>query len=832
VAAIAPETDTLPGWLAAVFHERAGVALRYRTEYRTFLWSYARLEEAARRAAGLYLARGLRPGDRLLIWGPNSPAYAAALLGCFLSGVVAVPIDARSAPVFLQRVEKETEARLVLRTRHRPDPHLSAPTILLEALEGQLATCEPIAPPFSVQPTDLAEILYTSGTTGRPKGTMLTQANLVAELEALCSVVHPIVESGPLTLLSILPLSHVFEQVIGFLLALRVGATVVYLETVRPSAIADALRSEEITAMLVVPRFLALLRDEIRRGLPDALSDLPGALSSFGRNVPWSARRVVSWPLRAAVAPDLRFLICGGAPLDPVLEQFWNGLGVLVLQGYGLTETSSAITLNLPGAHRVGTVGRVLPNQRVRLGNDDEILVQGRNVTPGYYRRPDDTRTAFVDGWFRTGDVGSFDGAGFLAYRGRLKDVIVTSAGLKVYPEDVEAVLDRLPGVRASTVVDWEGRVHAVLLLASEAVARARPIIEEANRHLGPTQQILGYTLWPGQDFPRVPAGKVRKSAVREALGQIQARGSVAVGEPAGRVLTIVAEVAHRPAREISPSDLLGPDLELDSIDRMELVMLIEEELGVDVDEEAVTANTTVRDLEEIVEERRAARVHERFPHWSRSPIADWLRDVIQRRVVFPFVRAFVALDVRGCENLAGLRGPAIFAANHTSRLDTPVVLMALPEAYRRRVFAAARAEFFEAPGRPVRSFLLGLLFNLVALVFGVFAIPQYRGFRPSLRYAGELVDDGESILVFPEGRQLSTDEVDEFKEGIGVLASALQVPVVPVRITGLAQIASGSTLIPSRRGRATIHFGAPLHFHDEGYAEITAKVESAVRSL
>ena len=827
VTQITAEAQTLPTWLAAAFRDRLGTALRFRTEFRTFWWSYPRLWDAAHRAAGLYAAHGLRRGDRVLIWGPNSPAWAAALLGCFLSGVVAVPIDFRSRPDFVQRVWRETDASLLLRTRYKPDPGLPVPSIYLEELEWRLAEATPVPLP-SLAPADMAEILYTSGTTGEPKGTILTHENLVSELRALL----PVVPESRLTLLSILPLSHIFEQEIGFLLPLSIGATVVYLETVKPSAIADALRMQAITAMVVVPRFLQLLRDQLRRRLPEALAGVPDALAALGLSLPPGLSRSLSWPVRQALAPDLEFLVCGGAPLDPDLERFWDGLGVPVLQGYGLTETSSAVTLNDLTHRRIGTVGRVLPNQVVRLGPEDEVQVQGPNVTPGYYDNPEQTRAAFADGWFRTGDVGRFDPDGYLILRGRLKDVIVTSAGVNVYPEDVEAVLNRLLGVRESAVVEWHGHVHAVLLLTPEAEPRAREIVAEANRHLDSAQQILGYTVWPGHDLPRTATGKVRKGEVLAALGQIEAHRPVALPTPRGLVPTLIAQVSHRQPAEVRPSDALGPDLQLGSIDRMELLALVESELSVDLDESAVTANTTVGELERMVQERRAAVSRESFPRWSRWPVVQAVRSLLQRWVVFPFVRHFVDLDVRGCEHLADLRGPALFVANHTSRLDVPVLLMALPDRERRRLAPAVRAEFFEAPGRPLKAFLLGLLFDLVALAFDAFKIPQYRGFRPSLRYAGELVDHGWSILVFPEGRQTTTGEMGAFKEGVGVMVSALRVPVVPVRLRGLFEIASGAELIPRRHGRASVTFGRPLVFRDESYQEIAERIEAAVRAL
>ena len=825
---VAPTGEgVLSSWLASVFDTWPDSVIRHRTEFRTFCRTYGSLWASARRAGSFYASCGLRPGDKLLVWGPNSPAWVVALLGCLASGVVAVPVDVRSRADFVRRVWRETEAGLLVRTRSKPDPGLPVPSVHLEDLEAQVAELRPAIPP-RLSPQDVAEILYTSGTTGQPKGTIITHGNLLCELAAIL----PAVPAERHTLLSILPLSHVFEQVIGLLAALSVGATIVYLETAKPTAVEEALRTQRITAMIVVPRFLQLLRDEMRRALPGPASGWLDAYAEASLRLPVHLRRWLSWPLRRALAPDLRFFVCGGAPLDPDLERFWDGLGVPVLQGYGLTETSSAVTLNTLQMRRIGTVGRVLAGQEVRVGRDDEILVRGPNVTPGYHCRREQTAAAFSDGWFCTGDVGRFDPDGFLVLKGRLKDVIVTSAGVNVYPEDVESVLKRISGVRDSAVVEWRGHVHAVLLVEPEARREPGQIVGEANRHLDSSQQILGYTVWPYPDFPRTPAGKVRKVDVRAELPRIEARRLPPAPRLPGPVVALVAQVAHRPPGQIDSESTLGPDLQLGSIDRMELLALTEGELGIDLDEEAVTAGTTVRELERMVGEGARAAGRVRFPRWSRWPAVQVLRDLLQRCLVLPLTRSFVELEVRGLDHLEGVEGPVIFAANHTSRLDVPALLLALPDRYRRRLAPAARAEYFEAPGQPARALLLEALCSLVALAFNAFKFPQYRGFRPSLRYAGELVDQGWSILVFPEGRQTTTGEMERFKEGLGVMVAALRVPVVPVRLSGLFEIAAGAEIVPRRRGRATATFGSPLTFRHESYQEIAERVEAAVRAL
>ncbi|MGE5618314.1 MAG: AMP-binding protein [Sphingomonadaceae bacterium] len=806
---------------------------RHRTEYRTFNWSYEEVEKAAFKAAALFHEDGVSQGDRVMLWGPNTPHWAIAFLGCLLGGMVPVPVDLRFRRPFLRQVQQETEARLLLTTHLKPDPGLGIPTLFLEELEDQLerALPERFRPP-QVGEDDLAEILYTSGTTATPKGVMLTHRNLLSELEAFQPVVPPEPEYR---FLSVLPLSHIFEQMGGLLLPVSRGGTVVYIGTARPSALLQALKEEHPNAMMLVPRLLELLRDRTEQGFrayPGGRWVL-GLLMLLASRLPGPARRQLFWPVRRRLGGHLRYLVSGGAALDPNLERFWERMGMVVLQGYGLTETSSAVSCNRVEARRTGSVGKPLENQEVRLATDGEILVRGPNVTPGYYRKPKLTTEAFEDGWFKTGDVGQFDPGGFLYIRGRKKEVIVTSAGINVYPDDVEAALARVPRVKDSAAVEWHGGVYAVLLL--EEGADPRRVVMEANRYLDPSQKIQGYTVWPGPDLPRTPTMKVNRRLVLEWLkegekGKRAAASAEAAGTPLRRV---VAELAHVSSDKVEAAAQLGADLGMDSIELVELVVRLEQELGVDLPEEQVTAETTVGELERLVERGRGEVTQTSLPWWALSRPVRAVRQAIQRLILFPALRFFCELRVEGLENLRGVSGPHLLAANHTSMLDAPVILMALPPQWRDRTATAAWAEYFEAPGQPWPTRLLRRLeYYLAELLVPVFPLPQTRLFRPSLRSAGKLAEEGWNVLIFPEGARTHTGAVGSFKEGVGVAASWLRLPVIPVKLEGLFQVLPAGRVVPTR-GKVTVRFGAPLRFPTAAsHLEITRQVEEAVKRM
>lgn len=810
----------------------SATAFVYRTEFRTFSWSYWRVYSDALRMAAFLQAKGIRPGARLILWASNSPQWVSVFFGCILSGIVAVPIDLRSREDFVRQVGREVDASVIFRTRFKPDPGLDIPQFFVEDVDKLLIGID--AGSYrrpSIRPNGIIEILYTSGTVARSKGAILTHENIVSELRAI----EPVIPAErEYRFLSLLPLSHIFEQMIGLFVPLSRDSTVVYLETLKPSSIFESLQRSRITALVVVPRMLELLRSGIRREVERRLLFrwMFPTLLSWAPTFPPPVRRLLFWPILSQLGGKLKYIVSGGAALDPELERFWDSIGVIVLQGYGLTETASAVTCNRLEARKIGSAGRVLAGQEVKIAADGEILVRGPNVTPGYYANERQTAAAFEDRWLKTGDIGQFDSDGFLFVKGRKKDVIVTAAGLNIYPEDIEAVLNRIAGVRESSVVEWKGTVHAVILL--ESGAEARRIVEQANRKLDPSQQIQGYTVWPFEDFPRTTTLKVRKRDLLDFLRRAEAKEQLppAPPGPTTRLYQIIGRISPQGPGALRPDATLGLDLKLGSIDRLELISLIEQELGVDLPEEFITPETTVAQVERMIEERPGPAHRLSFPRWAVSPLTTTFRDLAQRLLLLPLLRLLLRVSIEGLENLNMIDGPVIFAPNHQSYLDAPAIAMALPRSWRLKLAVAAWAEYFEAADVEWPILILRRIEYYVAvLLLNIFPLPQRRVFRDSIKYAGELVDRGWSILIFPEGQRTTTGQMLPFKEGIGLLVSALRVPVIPVGITGLYAIYGPSKVLPSA-GDVWVTFGEPLYFRDESYIEITRRVKSAVRGL
>jgi long-chain acyl-CoA synthetase len=498
----------------------------------TTQWTYRDLDRRARIAAWRLRALDLEPGDRILTWGPSSPEIPAAYYGAMHARLVIVPLDIRMSTDAVQTVVRASGARhLVLGTgRDAPDPGAAGlgdfPTTTFEALSAEPAPDDPQFPPdwearqaVWKRPTsdEVFELIFTSGTTGTPKGVMLTHDNVAASIESFHRIVPPMDHR----LVSVLPLSHLLEQAVGLYYALDVGAHVLYVRSRNPRVIFDSLREHRVTSMVVVPQVLDLFwsaveREVDKRGRRAAVDRLRG----IARHLPFAARRLLFRSIHRQLGGHLRLFLSSGAFLPPALQAAWEDLGVTVLQGYGATETGTGACTTLDD-HGPGTVGRTPEGIEMRIADTGEVQFRGRTLFAGYWNAPALTAAAFSDdGWYQTGDLGHLDPEGRLILSGRIRDMIVLPNGFNVYPEDIENAL-RIAGVRDAVVVETEpGRIEAVVLAlegeTTEATgARVDAAVKAANRTLGPNQRIAGWRQWPTADFPRTHTLKIKRDPVR-----------------------------------------------------------------------------------------------------------------------------------------------------------------------------------------------------------------------------------------------------------------------------------------------------------------------------
>ena len=821
-----------------------GDFLVYDDGYRRRRHTYPDVARAARGMAAKIGEAGGRKGDTVVFWGENRPEWIACFWGCLIAGVIVVPIDYRSSPEFVARVRRLVRARVVMVgddvreiTSHDLD---GADVWRFADIDWRRDGPMPEVP---ITRDDIIEIIYTSGATAEPKGVVIRHRNVLANIVPVEREVMKYQRFArpfhPIRFLNLLPLSHMFGQSMATSIPPMIRGTVIFTRSFNPHDILALIRSRRVSVLVCVPKMLDVLREHVTRAMPESAEAPPAGISIPGRW--WRYRRV-----HRAFGFKFWAFVVGAAPLPPDVEQFWRRMGFAVIQGYGLTETAPIVTLNHPFKSKGGgSVGTPIAGVEVRIAEDGEILVRGENVTSGYYVPEADAREGTpvavegvidAEGWLHTGDIGEQDAEGRLYIKGRKKEMIVTPEGLNVFPEDVERIVNEQPGVRDSAVVGvtdaGQERVHAVVVL--EPGADINAVVRGANERLHDHQRIRGASVWPGRELPRTEGTrKLRRAAVREWV----VSGAKPATPSGDTVEALIARFAR--GRDVSGATTLD-ELGLSSLERVELMAALEDRFQTRVDEARFAQAASVDELKRLVEQPPAVEeVGEAidFPAWNRAWPVRLVRRLSLATWIVPLARAFAHLRVDGLDHLRDLAGPVVFASNHQSHMDVPVIFAALPGRWRARVAPAMLKEFFKAHFYPAEHtrrqwFTNTLNYYLACFYFNTFPIPQREvGTRHTLQYMGDLVGKGLSILIFPEGVRSETGNIRPFRGGIGMIASRLDVPVVPVRLDGVDRVLHPSWRV-ARPGKVRVTFGAPLRLRGEDYADLARRVEERVRAL
>ena len=866
--------------LFRTLEKRRGEFLVYDDGYRVRRYTYTDVTRAARGFAAKLIANGVSKGDKIVLWGENRPEWIACYWGIQISGAIAVPIDYRSSRDFVDRIRGIVGARVVL----TGDDTAIADTMATEGTERsdqiwRMADLDwsldgPV-PAITISRDDIAQIVFTSGATADPKGVVIRHRNILAntvpvakEIDKYKNYARPF---SPIRFLNLLPLSHMFGQSMATNIPPLIDGTVIFMRSFNPHDIVRRVREWRISVIVCVPKILDVLKEHALRVDPTA-ADPPKGLSIPARW--WRYRKI-----HRMFGMKFWAFIVGAAPLGPALEDYWKRLGFVVIQGYGLTETAPIVTLNHPFKTNTGSVGKPIAGVEVKIAEDGEILVRGENVTSGYYdhkaegkgqKAEGNSRTLDADGWLHTGDIGEKDTEGRLFIRGRKKEMIVTPEGLNVFPDDVEGPLNAQAGVIESAVVGTratggsEERVHAVLRL--DPGVDAETIVRNANAQLGDHQRIRGFSIWSDGPLPRTEGTKKLKRAAIKAWveGAQGARGAQSA-QGADLLQALLAKFAG--SRQLDGGTSIE-GLGLSSLERVELMVALEDQFQTRIDETKFAGAKTLDDLRVVIASApQEAEVAEPvdFPSWNRAWPVRIVRRISQATRILPLARIFAWVRVSGLEHLERLEGPVVFASNHQSHFDVPVILIALPGKIRATIAPAMAKEFFKAHFFPaefsrgqvitnrLNYYLSAFFFNtfplpqqygrgawftsslnyyLAALFFNAFPLPQREaGTRQTLRYIGEVTSDGFSVLIFPEGVRSDSGEIKAFRGGIGMIGSRLGLPIVPVRIDGVDHVLHTSWKM-AKPGPVSVTFGAPIRLSGDNYADLARQIEQAVRDL
>ena len=813
--------------------------------YRTIRWSYRRLAETAYRFARELESRGIRKGDRVMLWGANSAAWVAAFLACAERGAVAVPVDDSAHPEFARKVFEQVKAEILVCSREHAFP--GPPTIVFEELEEAVRHHPPSAlGRVDISPRDPLEIVFTSGTTAEPKGVVITHGNVLENVAPLEEQMRPYLRYArfvhPIRFLNLLPLSHVFGQFLTVYLPPLLKGTVFFEESLKPGEVISTIKRERMSVLVAVPRMLESLKQKIQRDLEDSAGEEEFAAAyraAAGRHFLrrwWMFRRIhrqLGWKFWA--------FISGGAALDRQTEEFWARLGFAVIQGYGLTETTSLVSVNHPFKVGKGSIGKVLAGREVKLASDGEILVRGGGVAAGYWSAGELGPVLSEEGWYHTGDIGELDAEGNLFFKGRKKEVIVTPAGMNVYPEDLESALKKQPEVKDAAVVPLasggNAEACAVLILRAGSADPAR-VVAEANRQLAEYQRIRRWVRWPDEDFPRTSTAKPRRAEIAELTKKIMAGDGHEPGFGNRPLAELISRITRRPAGKLDENARLDSDLNLSSLDRVELMSALEDRYQVNLSESRFSAATTVGDLESILKAGTSPRAVYHYPAWVQRWPVTWIRFLVHYLLLRPAVVLLGWPRIQGRENLRGVNGPVLVISNHIGDVDVGFVLTALPFRLRHKLATATGGEALEALRTPPRERYLGKrIFDRLEWILGVsllnlFPLPREAGFRDSFAFAGQSVDRGYSVLVFPEGHHTTDGRLRPFRSGIGLLVNNIGIPVVPMRIDGLFELKQAGKKM-ARPYQVTVKISKPVRFPPAlDPQQIAAELQSIVGRL
>lgn len=838
-------SESLLNFIAKYAQHGREVAVRQQRGYRMESWTYAQIVAQANRLARELELRGLGKGDAALLWGHNSAEWIVSFLGCALRGVVVVPIDHGSTVEFAIRVAQEVKAKVAFRAQAHPEID-GIPSVSFESLTESIRKHD--ASPYPSPPVrreDTLEIIFTSGTTAEPRGVVISHGNILVNIERLEQEIQKYLRYEwlvhPLRFLNLLPLSHVFGQMLGVFIPPMVRGTVVFSDSLKPSDLADIIRQERVSVLVAVPRFIESLQREVERH-----EERRGKLEAFRRNFALAEKQhfLLRWwrfrRIHKHFGRKFWAFISGGAALPEQAETFWNRLGYAVIQGYGMTETASLISLNHPFRSARGSIGKVFPGMEIRVDDNGEILVRGEGVAKAYQHDGQIHSLAEPDGWFRTGDVADKDESGRLYFKGRRKNVIVTPAGMNVYPEDLEKALLRQPDVRDCVVIGFErdanAEPYAVLLMSSPG-ANPASSVERANQSLAEYQKIRRWSVWPEPDFPRTPTQKPILPRIREVI-QKTTGGKVANTSNGGALASLIAQITGRPIPTGSKDTNLEADLQLSSLDRVELMSVLEERYQMDLNEVQFQDAATIGQLEKLVARGTASTTAYVYPRWPQHWPVTAFRLGVYYLLAWPATYLLAAPCIRGRENLRGLQGPVLVISNHVTYLDIAWILPALPARFRNMLAIAMRGERLAEMLHPASTkglferFMERFRYFLALSLFNVFPLPRESGFLQSFHFTGNLVDRGWNILVFPEGRTTEDGKMAHFRSGIGLLAKQLQIPVVPVYLDGLFDVKQAERII-NRPGHVRVTIGLPVRFSsDANPDEITRELERRVREL
>jgi long-chain acyl-CoA synthetase len=844
------------------------IAVQIKTEgkqYKTY--TYREFYQKVKTIGNYLISNSIKPNDKIVLLLENRLEWGMVYFGILFSGAIAVPIDTQTKSDDLKYFIEDSESALIFTSKKILDSlnkniEIIAPKIKVIILDGNkgeisaslkeksvsdknltsfdeifaLTKTESVTLPVTTG-QNIASILYTSGTTGRPKGVMLTHQNYFANFQ---SIVTLKLFSEKQNILSILPLHHSFPFMATLLIPLFLHCKITYLENLNTTDLLECMQETKVTALVGVPQLFNLIQQRIYTMLKDLpfyaripLFSLMNLLWIIRKHLNINPSKLLFAKLHKSFGGNLKFVVSGGAKLESDVAKFFLKLGFNLYEGYGLTETSPIVTINTNKIKKIDSVGTAIPDVKIKINEPDnlgigEILIQGPNVMQGYYKRERETNEVIKDNWFYSGDLGYIDNSGYLYITGRKKELIVLSSGKNISPEEVELHYAKDKLIKEICILsvfkDNEEKLMAVIVPdldycqqkgISDIHGEIKWTLENLARDLPSYKRIMGFIITT-EELPRTRLGKLKRYEIqakysedlrgeeksklqKKLLPEINKQDLMLLNSSVSKQIIAILNTELNTTKNILLDDHLEIDLGVESLKRMELIALLEKQLNIKIPYELLSQISTVRDLINIAEklsQSQGSKTMEPISSGTKSSLwhdilAGELPDKIRSQIALSdnafskvilatggncidlFCKLLWRIKVEGALNLPK-NEPIIFCSNHNSFLDGFIIRAALPKILKRKTFFLAIAAYFKVP----------VLRDLIKIMKVIPIDPSAQSIA-AMQASAFVLKNGKAICIFPEGERSIDGKVKEFKNGIGILAKELNVRLVPTYIQG-----------------------------------------------
>ncbi|NBC82943.1 MAG: AMP-binding protein [Bacteroidetes bacterium] len=743
-----------------------------------------------------------------------------------LSGIDEVAFilnDCRPSVIFCSREKKPVLINALQEVNYKPDIIVLDDTLHLPNHASSEFDRE-----MPLQQT--AVIIYTSGTTGSPKGVMLSFENLIANMKAVTGDVE--IYTSRDRVLMLLPLHHIFPLLGSMIMTLYIGGTIVVAPSLNADDIIATLQKHQVTMIIGVPRLYHL----IHKGIMAKINQ-----SAIAKGLFKIARRLQSRTFSKRVfgtahkkfGGALKYMVSGGAPLDPTVAEDFYTLGFEILEGYGMTESAPMITFTRPGNFCKGSAGQVLPGTSMDI-RDGEIVAKGKNIMQGYYNRPEETNSVLKDGWLYTGDLGRIDKQGRLFITGRKKEIIVLTNGKNINPVEIESKITKLSREIKEVAVFMMGDRLNLIIVPDDALLRQynlvklkdhfiTEVLNPYNERVSASNRIYTLHISP-EELPKTRLSKIQRFKLPEMAENLQPKKEVQhekIDSP--ELQTIVDFISDQIGRPVYPEDHLTDDLAIDSLTRITLIVYLENTFGVKIDEQELIKLNRIRDLSDHIIQYKTRHQHE---------IINWAQ-ILKQRIAFKIPKAGVSftftnlgyrtllksifrIHKEGESNIPD--GPCIIAPNHQSFLDGFIVAASLRMGVMRKTYFYAKEKHWRSSFR-----------RFLARKNNVILMDLNKDLMQSLQKMAEILRKGKKIIIFPEGTRSKTGEMTAFKQTFAILARELNVPVVPVAINGAHKAMPVGSMLPRLFKKVTVQFLQPVYPEDHSYTSLKNKIQDMV---